>query len=96
MDGFNDYVELERPDGKKVRVVFELCCRNEILYHYFEFKHDENSEWEALKKGEDGYHSYTVKNEKGEEQEEKILFPSPKEIADASDEINKKYNILEA
>ncbi|NLO72247.1 MAG: hypothetical protein GX102_15155 [Porphyromonadaceae bacterium] len=93
MEEYNDYKEFPRPDGKSVRVVFELF-KNEILYHYCEFRHDANSEWISMKRDEDGYHSYTVKDADGKEREEKVFFPTLEEIANASDEINKKYNIL--
>ena len=53
MEEHTDYVEFDRPDGKKVRIVFELY-RYEILFHYCEFRHDENSSWQSLSKGDDG------------------------------------------
>lgn len=93
MEEYNDFKEFPRPDGKSVRVVFELF-KNEILYHYCEFRHDDKSEWIGMKRGEDGYHTYTNKDAAGNDKEEKVLFPTLEEIADASDEINKKYNIL--
>lgn len=93
MEEHTDYKEFERPGGKLVRIVFELY-RYEILFHYFEFKHDENSEWKSMSKGEDGYFTYTIKDSTGEEKEERILFPTFEEMSAAQDEINKKYNII--
>ncbi len=91
MSAFTDHVEYERPEGKKVRIAFELY-RNEILFHFCQFRHDENSEWEGMKRDDEGFHTYVPA---GSDQEEKILFPTPSEIALALDEINKKYNLLD-
>jgi len=93
MEEHTDYVEFDRPDGKKVRIVFELY-RYEILFHYCEFRHDENSSWQSLSKGDDGYFAYTVAGADGVEKTEKVKFPTPEEIMTAQDEINKRYNIL--
>ncbi len=93
MEEHTDYVEFDRPDGKKVRIVFELY-RYEILFHYCEFRHDENSSWQSLSKGDDGYFAYNVAEADGVEKTEKVMFPTPEEIMTAQDEINKRYNIL--
>lgn len=93
MEEHTDYKEFDRPDGKKVRVVFELY-KYEILYHYCEFRHDENSEWKSLSKGDDGYFTYSVTDRDGKEKVEKVLFPTFEEMNEAILEINKKYNII--
>ena len=58
MEEHTDYKEFPRPDGKSVRMVFALY-RFEVLFYYFEFKHDENSGWKTMSKGDDGYFSYS-------------------------------------
>ncbi len=93
MEEHTDYIEFDRPEGKKVRIVFELY-RYEILFHYCEFRHNENSGWKSLSKGNDGYFAYTITDAEGKETEEKVFFPTLEEILTAQDEINKKYNIL--
>lgn len=93
MEEHTDYQEYQRPEGKLVRVVFELY-RYEILYHYCEFRHDENSEWLSMSKGDDGYHIYTITDDSGNEKVEKVLFPTFEEMNEAIVEINKKYNII--
>lgn len=93
MEDYTDYIEFDRPEGKKVRMVFELY-RYEVLYHYYEFRHDKNSGWQSLSKGDEGYYVYTITDASGNEKEEKILFPTPDEILTAQNEINKKYNII--
>ena len=93
MEEHTDYKEFTRPNGKMVRMVFELY-RYEILFHYFEYKHDESSDWKPLSKGDDGYFSYTVTDASGNEKVEKVLFPTFEEMSEAQDEINKKYNII--
>ena len=93
MEEHTDYIEFDRPDGKKVRIVFELY-RYEILFHYCEFRHDAHSDWRSLSKGDDGYFVYTITESGGNEKTEKVLFPTLEEVLTAQDEINKKYNIL--
>ncbi len=93
MAEFTDYIVFERPGGKEVRIGFEIYY-NEILYHFFEYRHNDQSEWKGLKKGDDGYFTYSVINESGVEEEHKIKFPTDFEINEAKDVINKKYNIL--
>ncbi len=93
MEEYTDNVEFDRPEGKKVRIVFELF-RNEVLFHYCEFRHDDNSQWQSIRKDDDGYFSYTITDSDGSEKTEKVLFPTPGEVRTAQDEINKKYNIL--
>ena len=93
MEEHTDFVEFDRPDGKKVRIVFELY-RFEVLFHYCEFKHDEKSDWQSISRGEDGYFDYTISDNLGSSIQERIKFPTYEEIASAQDEINKKYNIL--
>lgn len=95
MKEFNDYIVYERPQGREVKIVFEIY-RNEILHYYFQFRHNENSEWQKLLKGDEGYFDYTIALENGEVEDHRIKFPTDFEIRDALDVINKKYNILEA
>ena len=94
MEEHTDYKEFERPDGKMVRVVFELY-RYEILFYYFEFKHDANSNWQSLSnKDDNGFFSYKVIDRHGNEKVERVLFPTNEELSEALEEINKRYNII--
>ncbi len=90
MEEFTDYIEFDRPEGKAVRVVFELY-RYEILFHFCEFRHNEKSEWQSMKKADDGYHYYNLPDNN---RELRVKFPTPIELSQAIDTINKKYNIL--
>lgn len=90
MEEFTDYIAFDRPEGKEVRVVFELY-RYEILYHFCEFRHNDTSEWQSMKKADDGYHYYSLP---GNDQELRVKFPTHIELSQAIDTINKKYNIL--
>lgn len=94
MDEHTDYIEYERPGGRKVRIVFELY-RYEILFHYFEYKHDENSEWKSMTKGDDGYFEYFALDETGKESLQRIKFPTQIEMMTAQEDIAKKYNLLD-
>lgn len=94
MEEHTDFVEFERPKDRKVRVVFELY-RYEILFHYCEFRHDENGEWKSMKKGDDGYFEYTATDENGKETTERIKFPTEQEMLSAQEEIAKKYNLID-
>jgi hypothetical protein len=93
MRGFSDYVEFSRPEGKKVRVVFELE-QLEVLFYFCEFQHDQNAEWKSLSRNDDGYFEYSIVDENGKSHQERVLYPTFDEILSAQDEINKKYNIL--
>ena len=82
------------PGDRKVRIVFELY-RFEILYHYCEFRHDENSDWKSMTRDDEGYFEYTVTDENGQEATERIKFPTHQELMEAHEEISKKYNLLD-
>ncbi len=94
MEEHTDYIEYERPGDRKVRIVFELY-RYEILFHYFEYKHDENTEWKSMTKGDDGYFEYVALDEEGKESLHRIKFPTQMEMMAAQEDIAKKYNLLD-
>lgn len=94
MEEHTDFVEYDRPGDRKVRIVFELY-RFEILYHYCEFRHDENSDWKSMTRDDEGYFEYTVTDENGQEATERIKFPTHQELMEAHEEISKKYNLLD-
>ena len=77
---FTDYIELMRPEGKKVRVVFEVF-QGEVLYYHYEYQHDKNSEWLPMERNSnEAHYAYTVKDGQGNETEHTILFPTINEM----------------
>ncbi len=84
---FTDYIELVRPEGKKVRVVFEVF-QGEVLYYHYEYQHDENSEWKAMERNSNEInYMYTITDEQGNETEHTILFPTITEMKYAHEAI---------
>lgn len=94
MEEHTDYVEYERPGGRKVRIVFELY-RYEILFHYCEYRHDELSGWKSMNKGDDGYFEYCTDNTGGAKQVQRIKFPTHEEMMAAQEEMARKYNLID-
>lgn len=91
MDDHTDFIEFDRHDGIKVRIVFEMY-RTEILFYHYEYKHDENSEWKSMDgKQHSQAFTYIAKSMDGEKELHTIEFPTENELKTAQEIISQRY-----
>lgn len=90
MEDHIDYIEFDRINNSKVRIVFEMY-RTEILFYHYEYRHDEHSDWKAMEGNNTDVFTYYLNNNFGEEIKYTIAYPTKQELKTAQEIISQRY-----